>query len=228
MGSQARSGGTRFHRIVSAYRRHCFAGLFVSLLLTLGAGSTLEVLAPHYNPLQVLMALNLVAAIASIERRGEAQLILWIGVGFLATRALRAALGIPHMLPLSEGLWVMGIVLTTLAAARHALRRGSVDAERIFAALDAYLLVGLLFGVAYWVVDGVWPGSFGGTAPGSLPLRRAIYFSFVTMATLGYGDVVPLSEPAQGLAIVEAVSGQMYLAVLVARLVSLYSQERDA
>ena len=78
-------------------------------------------------------------------------------------------------------------------------------AERILAALDAYLLAGLLFGV----------------------LPRAIYFGFVTIATLGYGDVVPISEPARGLALVEGVSGQMYLAVLVARVVSLYSQQRE-
>jgi hypothetical protein len=50
----------------------------------------------------------------------------------------------------------------------------------------------------------------------------AIYYSFVTLATLGYGDIVPRSEVARGLTIMEAVAGQLYLAVLVARLVSLY------
>ena len=89
--------------------------------------------------------------------------------------------------------------------------------------MDAYLLAGLLFAVAYWMVDRAWPSSFGGDA---LDLGRAIYFSFVTMATLGYGDIVPTSPPARGLTIVEAVSGQMYLVVVVARLVSLYSQQR--
>jgi hypothetical protein len=53
----------------------------------------------------------------------------------------------------------------------------------------------------------------------------AIYFSFVTLATLGYGDVVPASGPARALAMLEAVFGQLYLVVLVARLVSLYSRE---
>ena len=150
-----------------------------------------------------------------------------LGIGFLAAHALRAALGIPGMLAVSEGLWVTVLVLATVTSVRHALGRGVVDAERILAALDAYLLAGLLFAVAYWTLDRLWPASFRGTMPGNFDLPRAIYFSFVTIATLGYGDVVPASEPARGLAFVEGVSGQMYLAVLVARLVSLYSRQRD-
>lgn len=56
---------------------------------------------------------------------------------------------------------------------------------------------------------------------------RAVYFSFVTLASLGYGDIVPVGEAARGTAILEAVGGQLYLAVLLARLVALYTaQER--
>ena len=50
---------------------------------------------------------------------------------------------------------------------------------------------------------------------------RFVYFSFVTLATLGYGDIVPLTATARGLAVIEAIGGQLYIAVLVARLVSL-------
>jgi Ion channel len=98
-----------------------------------------------------------------------------------------------------------------------------VDGERILAALDVYLLAGLAFAVGYWVLDQTWPASFGLASGRHLDLPGAIYFSFVTIATLGYGDIVPVSEAARGLAILEAVGGQMYLAVLVARLVTLYT-----
>jgi hypothetical protein len=214
--------------IVATYRRQRFAWLFVSMLVTLGAGGTLHTLAPKYDPLQLLLALNLLAAIASLahERNTRVPLVS-LGIAFVLVRGLLATLGIPGMLELSEVLWVMAIVLAMTVALRHALARGAVDRERILAALDAYLLFGLLFGVVYWMLDRVWPSSFGGVTPGTLELPRAIYFSFVTIATLGYGDVVPASPPAQGLAIVEGVSGQMYLAVLVARLVSLYAREQD-
>jgi hypothetical protein len=115
-------------------------------------------------------------------------------------------------------------MLGMLATARHALRGGAVDAERIFAALDAYLLAGLVFGMCYWLLGRVDPLAFNET---DLSLARATYFSFVTLATLGYGDVVPRRELVQSLAIVEAVGGQMYLAVLIARLVSLYSRQAE-
>jgi hypothetical protein len=212
---------------VTAYRRHRFAWLFVSLLLTLGAGSTLDVLAPRYNPLQVLLGFNLLAAIASVAHEGQMRLPLLLGLGFVVARVLRAALGVPGMLRVSDAIWLIAIVLATLTSLRHALGRGPVNGERILAALDAYLLAGLIFGVAYWTLDGFWPGSFSSATPGELGVARAIYFSFVTIATLGYGDVVPASEPARGLAMVEGVAGQMYLAVLVARLVSLYAQQHD-
>ena len=112
--------------------------------------------------------------------------------------------------------------------ARHALRGGRVDSERIFAALDAYLLAAFVFGVVYWVLDREVPGSFGPEPLGALTPRRAVYLSFVVISTLGFGDIVPVSGAAQGLVTVEAVGGQMYLAVLVARLVSLYSADEHA
>jgi hypothetical protein len=211
---------------VSAYRRHRFAALFASLLLTLGAGPTLEALAPRYNPLQLLLGLNLVAAIGSVARERGLRLPLVLGIGFLVTRGLLATLGIPGMLAASDAIWVTAVVLAAGVAARHAFEPGVVDRERIFAALDAYLLAGLLFGVAYWTLDRRWP-SLSATSGEPLDLSRAIYFSFVTLATVGYGDIVPTSPPARGLAVLEGVSGQMYLAVLVARLVGLYARKQD-
>jgi len=93
------------------------------------------------------------------------RLPLVFGAAFIVARGARAALGLPGMLALSEALWVMATTLVMATAVRHALRAGAVDRERILAALDAYLLAGLLFGVAYWVLDRTWPGSFGGAKP---------------------------------------------------------------
>jgi hypothetical protein len=213
--------------VVAAYRRRCFTGLFATLLLTLGAAPTLVAVVPRHNPLQVLLALNLAAAIASVAQQGHMRVPLLLGGGFIAARILLALLGVPALLAVSEGFWVTAVVLATAGAARHAFRGGGVvDRERIMAALDAYLLVGLVFGVAYTMLDRVWPASFGGAVVQPLTLPEAMYFSFVTIATLGYGDIVPLSAPARGLAVVEAVSGQLYLTVLVARLVGLYARDR--
>jgi voltage-gated potassium channel Kch len=75
-------------------------------------------------------------------------------------------------------------------------------------------------GLLYWVLGQIHSGMFSDT---DLSRSGAIYFSFVTLATLGYGDIVPRTDVARGLAIVEGVGGQLFLAVLVARLLSLYS-----
>src|SRR6185295_18212034 len=73
------------------------------------------------------------------------------------------------------------------SAVRFALGPSVITAERVYAALSAYLLAGLFFGLMYWDIELTWPGSFGeaGTAtPARFPLSTAIYFSFVTLATL--------------------------------------------
>ena len=171
--------------------------------------------------------MNLVAAIASATHGRWTRALLLLGVVFVVTRGVRAVLGVEALLPVSQLLWVVACLLATAATAHHALRARVVDAEHIFAALDAYLLAGLIFAVCYWLLDHTWPASFGVASASDLTLSRAIYFSFVTIATLGYGDVVPASESAQGLTILEAVGGQMYLTVLVAWLVSLYAKQPD-
>ena len=222
VGMRARRG---LVDLLRAYRRRCFAWLFGSLLLTLAVGSTLDALAPRWNPLEVLLGLNLVAAVASVAHERSMRSPVVLGLAFVVTRTVLTALGVPGMVGLSEGLWITVIAVTMVTSVRHAFRAGAVDSERILAALDAYLLAGLLFGVAYALLESGWPGSLRGATPGELLLPRAIYFSFVTIATLGYGDVVPLSEPARGLAVVEGLGGQLYLTVLVARLVALYSRQ---
>jgi len=102
-------------------------------------------------------------------------------------------------------------------------------ADRVFQINRDKPLAGIVFGVAYHVLDGIQPGSLRtasaeGAEPAAASLGTCIYFSFVTLATLGYGDVVPASELTRMLATLEAVGAQLYLAVLIARLVGLYAR----
>src|SRR5215813_11347576 len=97
------------------------------------------------------------------------------------------------------------------------MRGAKVDAEHLFAALSSYLLAGIYFGLLYWALEQLRPGTF--VAATAFSKTGGIYFSFVTLATLGYGDIVPKTDVARGLAILEAVGGQLYIAVTIARLV---------
>ena len=207
------------------YVEHRFTVLFAVLLLAIAGHAPIGNLLPVANPLDWLLGLSLAAIVLSAWR-GRLRWILGVlGVGFVAARLVDPLLD--HSAPLFASQTALGLacLLAAWAAVRRALASGPVDAEHIAAALDAYLLVGLAFGAGYWLLEAAMPGSFSLGAGGALTPPRAVYFSFVTQATLGYGDIVPIGEDAQGVVVAQGVGGQMYLAVLVARLVSLYSAQ---
>src|SRR4030095_11490138 len=108
--------------VLDSYRRHRFAWLFFSLLLTLGAHPALKALVSGFNPLDLLLAVNLVAAIASAAHERWIRALLLLGIAFVVTRGIRTVLGIEALFPISQLLWVAASLLATAATARHALR----------------------------------------------------------------------------------------------------------
>jgi len=112
------------------------------------------------------------------------------------------------------------------------LRAPWVNAEVLCAAVATYLVIAILWAFAYTLVARLIPGSFDFTVKGD-PYRsmagfEALYFSFSTLTTVGYGDIIPVSNPARMLAMMEATTGVLYVAVLIARLVGHYSGNRPA
>jgi voltage-gated potassium channel len=106
-----------------------------------------------------------------------------------------------------------------------------VTVDVLCASVAAYLLLGVTWTVAYWLVDQLTPGgafSFN-TGHGSQSMNgfTGLYFSFITLSTVGYGDITPVSRAARWLAAMEAMTGLLYVAVLIARLVSLYSRAKS-
>ena len=103
----------------------------------------------------------------------------------------------------------------------HIFRQDEVTKEVIFGALVVYLLMGLMWSFGYDLVDSLIPGSFIYPENFSKLNNSFSYFSFVTLTTLGYGDITPVSPPAEAMAITQAITGQIYLTVLVAQLVGI-------
>ena len=210
----------------SAYFQHRYTILFYSLLLTIAAGPLFASMGYGTDLIELFLAANLVAAVIPVRRRSGRRLLLGI---LIAALVIRIATGWLNQATLAVASLMILTVIALIAAGialRFAFSARSVDRQHVDAALSAYLLAGVFFGSFYWVLEQIQPGTF--TFAGDFSRTSAMYFSFVTLATLGYGDIVPRSDVARGLAIVEGVGGQLFLAVLIARLVSLYARGKTA
>ena len=209
---------------------HRYLVLFYTLLFTLVATPLLTALRFDADLLQIFLAFNLLVALLDVPGQGWRLLLMLLAAISVGLRlAPASAVGVN----VTTGALVVTAILALLAAAsatRFAIRARVISTEQIYAALSVYLLAGLFFGLLHWEIELTWPGSYaesGASTPASFPLSTAIYFSFVTLATLGYGDVVPKTEVARGLAMLEAVGGQLYVAVTIARLVGAQLQARE-
>jgi len=89
-------------------------------------------------------------------------------------------------------------------------------------AVFGYFFIGLMWGFVFSVLESLQPGSFRVGGGQAAELNKFMYYSFVTQTTLGYGDITPVTPPARSLSLLEAVIGQFYQAVLIARLVGLH------
>lgn len=127
-------------------------------------------------------------------------------------------------------------VLATAFAFRRVLEGDHVDMNRIAGAISIYMLIGLIWTSFYFFLSLMDSEAFNGLSDlGSHEVKLLntayldlLYYSYVTLSTLGYGDVTPVSRAAQSLAYLEAICGVMYVAVLVAALVGSYGNKRVA
>jgi len=122
-------------------------------------------------------------------------------------------------------LWLVFMSYVTWSQLRSLLRQREVTSETISMSISVYLLLGLAWGLLYIVIFARHPeafslgGSSGISAEQAFPIF--IYFSLTTLSTIGFGDITPLSLQARYAAVAEGITGQFYLAILVARLVGM-------
>lgn len=104
----------------------------------------------------------------------------------------------------------------------HILIEQEVTSDTVLGGACAFVLLGFLWGYTYYILNTLEPHSFTANRALSKEPSDYIYFSFVTLTSTGYGDILPTSEKARGLVILEAITGQLYLAIMISRLVSLH------
>lgn len=133
-------------------------------------------------------------------------------------------------LQFASALAIIGFLVVAISySLKQVLFGTEMNESRLVGAICVFLLLGIIWSFAYSLLELAVPGSFSGFDTGQDPGSESswLYFSFVTLTTLGYGDITPESATARTLAFMQAVVGQFYIAVLVAGLVSAYISDKQ-
>jgi Ion channel len=122
------------------------------------------------------------------------------------------------------------LIFTLAFLLRAVIKAKKVTHDTIYGAISVYLLMAIVWGAAYMLLETIQPTAF------SMDIARhgyrvmdwsdCVFYSFVTVTTIGYGDIVPITAQARSLSILEAVSGTLYIAVLISRFVGLYAARK--
>lgn len=226
-------------RLWRAIRRYRFATLLASLVALFVAVAAVYLFREPGRSLiggftvALLFDLMLLSAVNAVsENRATVLLAVSIAVPAALFSLISPFARATPILVINNLLSITFIALVIVLVLGFLFRSNRIDANMICASLCVYLLIGAAWSSLYSVCELIQPDAFVyahadrlGPDPmvfGGEKSLIPIYFSFVTLTTLGYGDMVPLSPPAKILAVLEAVVGQIYLTVLVARLVGLH------
>ena len=172
---------------------------------------------------EVVFSLLLISGMGSVWNDGRlaSRFVAVIGFGALCVNWLGRLDSLAEFATWHSGANLVALASLALVVLAKVLRSGTITSHRITGAVAVYLLLGLAWSNAYEWTELLHPGSFGGMASGEFQRPSWIYYSFVTLTTMGYGDITPVHPVARSLAIAEALTGQLYIAILISRLVAL-------
>jgi len=161
-----------------------------------------------------------------LAQRRRRSIIAWtLGIPAIAERLI-VIFTPSHSIYLAGSIvWLLLFAFITWNELRAVLKQKDITREVISMAISVYLLFGLTFGLFYIVLHDIQPNAFsfgaGGPASEQQTIPVLIYFSLTTLSTIGFGDITPLTLQARYAAVAEGITGQFYLAILVARLVGM-------
>ena len=202
--------------------QRCFY-MFLVLLALIGASPFIEGERGTYL-LAGINAFVVLSAAAAVGRTVLSFLVVFlligagVGLRFAAMDDGRAALF--NWALVFHALVYFSVVVLLL---RYVFGREVMDGDRLWGAASAYLMIGILWCFVYAVIELEKAQTFlvRGT-PAKLELTELLYFSFSTLTTIGFGDIVPVSKPGQIAAVMEGIIGTLFLAILIAKLVGIY------
>ncbi len=218
---------------VKTVRQNNFVYLFAGLLILLLVAPVITEFHTDYEGLIFQLALDgtLILGIWSVVNQRR-----WFVVGVvlsligISITIMDASLDLPELRLVGIAVVLPFYSLTAVLALRYVFsNKRKVDFNILMGAICVYMLMGIIWAIMYSFLNVLIPGSFSGLSVESEEgrLLEFIYYSFVTLTTLGYGDLLPVSSIARAFAYLEAVIGQIYVAVLVAGLVGIHVSNRQ-
>ena len=169
----------------------------------------------HLFSTLLLSMIPLASAYAMTEDRKKAIIVLLIAAPFVILDGLNVFFINRPLMVVAFGFGTILYFYIVVLLVIKLLSIRVITAELIFCAISIYLLIGIMWAGIYSVLEGISPGSFSETTD-------LLYFSFVTLTTVGFGDVAPLSVLSRRLAVFEAAMGSIYMAVIIAMIVGRY------
>lgn len=194
--------------------------LFMSLVLLIVLGPLIKEFSERNWLMSLLFTVVMLASVWVVSQNKKnlavVALLAFIAVGGEWTRLAEMNLSaeVPDLATMAAFTWVAVVMANDVFRDRE-----FVSADMIFGAINVYLLATLAFAAAYQLQVSLVPDSINGLGESST-FADALYFSAVTITTLGYGDITPVSNAARMLAYVEALFGQLFIAVVLAKLVA--------
>jgi Ion channel len=173
-----------------------------------------------------LISLVFLAAIGCLQlKQGKFVSFRWFGILTLISGWIPLVTELPALLITSAAFRILFFAGVTVALIYQIAASREVALSTIVGAIDGYLLLGFMAAAALTISELASPGSVK-SAGSTLAGTDFVYFAFITMTTVGYGDIVPVSPAARSLAILIAVFGQLYIAILISLLVGKYLSTR--
>jgi hypothetical protein len=211
-------------RLLTGYGPCTF--LFLSLIAVILVYPYLEDTAASRIILGLLYSCTLIGAVYVVGRQ-------WRTFAVGVTLAL-LSVGLQVSYLVTDAMWLhrfaavsyMAFLLFTIAGIMgHVLRKGPITGDKLHGALAAYLMLAFFWAFLYALIESIVPGSFsleGAHITSRDAFFRLFYFSFTTLTTTGYGDIMPLTDEARSVALIEQFIGVFFVAVVIARLAGFY------
>lgn len=200
-----------------------FLFLLISLLLLFILRPFLEDLIGAGLLMDIFVSAILLSGIyAASEKKHVFYVSLIIALPALVAHWARYFVKVPSSFLVGHFFGTLFYAFVAIVILNSLFKEKVITGDMIIGAICVYLMIGMMWASIYSMLEILNPGSFRISEEMGSELSHFSYFSFITLTTLGYGDITPLTAPTRSLSVIEAITGQLYIAILVARLVGIH------